>query len=113
MCIEGYAINLMNMVKIPPVLVKSLNTAIGHYMNDVYMVVDAAQEDHDLKEVQIKKAIVEYHIEESPLVKGLKEFKAALLTKYNIEAASSNSKKENLLTREQSDKITAVIEKNF
>ena len=50
-CIEGYAIDLINMIKIPPVLVKSLNTAIGAYLNDTYMVYDAAQEDHDLKEV--------------------------------------------------------------
>ena len=46
---EGYAITLMNLVKLPPVMVKSMETSIGVYLNDYYMVYDAAQEDHDVK----------------------------------------------------------------
>lgn len=46
--IEGYAITLMNIVKLPPVMVKSLETSIGVYLNDYYIVYDAAQEDHDV-----------------------------------------------------------------
>lgn len=101
-CIEGYAIDFMNMLKIPPVLNKSLSTAIGHYLNDFYMVYDAAQEDHDLKEVQIKKAIVTYNLEtNNPLIKAMKELKAALLTKYNIRAFASKSQTEKPLTKVQ------------
>ena len=39
---EGYAIDLMNMVKFPPVHTKSLETSIGIYLNDYYLVEDAA-----------------------------------------------------------------------
>lgn len=46
--IEGYAIDFMNLLKIPPVLTKSLETSIGLYLNDYYMVVDAAHEDHEV-----------------------------------------------------------------
>ena len=47
--IEGYAIDLMNIVKLPTVMTKSLETSIGAYLNDYYMVYDAAFEDHDIK----------------------------------------------------------------
>lgn len=104
----------MNIVKIPPVLVKSLNTAIGHYLNDVYMVYDAAQEDHDLKEVQIKKAIAEYELEtENSFVQALKQFKAALLTKYNIRSFASKSTTAKPLTKQQHAQIEKVVLENF
>jgi len=46
--IEGYAISLLNMVKIPPVMVKSLETSLGIVLNDYYTVYDAAFEDHEV-----------------------------------------------------------------
>lgn len=78
--VEGYAIALMNIVKLPPVMVKSLATSIGVYLNDYYMIYDAANEDHDVKLIQLKKATSEYNLEtEDPLISKLKEFEAALL----------------------------------
>lgn len=38
----------MNMVKFPTVMTKSLETSLGAYLNDYYMVYDAANEDHDM-----------------------------------------------------------------
>jgi len=100
-CIEGYAIDLMNMVKIPHVLVKSLETAIGHYLNDFYMVYDAAQEDHGLQQVQIKRAIRDYNLEEEdPLVKALKAFRLAFMTKFDIRAHASKAETEKPLTKQ-------------
>jgi len=81
--IEGYAISLMNIVKIPPVLAKSLETSIGIYLNDYYQVIDAAHEDHELQFLQLLKAVKHYNLEEEdPLIKALIGFKQALLTKF-------------------------------
>ena len=57
MCLEGYAIALLNLLKLPPVMVKSMETSIGIYLNDYYMVYDAAREDHNIQLVELKKAI--------------------------------------------------------
>ena len=46
--IEGYAIDLMNMMKLPPVMTKSVQTSIGVHLNDYYQVYDAAKEDHEV-----------------------------------------------------------------
>lgn len=92
---EGYAITLMNIVKLPPVMVKSLETSIGVYLNDYYMVYDAAHEDHDVGMMQLKKASSEYNLErDDPLISKLKEFKAALLTKFKLLAWASKSETE-------------------
>jgi hypothetical protein len=100
----------MNMVKLPPVLVKSLSTAIGHFLNDFYMVYDAANEDHDLKEVQIKRAIKEHNLEvEDPLVKSLKAFRLGLLTKFKISAYTSKSDTDKPLTKQQLSDMNVVL----
>ena len=81
----------MNMVKIPPVLVKSLETSIGLYLNDYYMVYDAAAEDHDVKILQLKRAIRDYKMEEDdPIVRGLSEFRMAMLTKYDVRVGQED-----------------------
>ena len=51
------------MLKIPPVLIRQIETAIGMTLNDYYMVYDAAHEDHDVELVQLKKAKKEYNLE--------------------------------------------------
>ena len=53
----------MNLVKLPPVMVKAMETSIGLYLNDYYMVYDAAHEDHDIHMTQLKKAMHEYNLE--------------------------------------------------
>lgn len=99
--VEGYAIALMNIVKLPPVMVKSLETSIGIYLNDYYMIYDAAHEDHDVRLMQLKKATSEYNLEtEDPLISKLKEFEAALLSKFKILAWASKSETEKPLTKE-------------
>ena len=100
--VEGYAITLMNLVKLPPVMVKSMETSIGVYLNDYYMVYDAAQEDHDVQLMELKKAIHEYELEtEDPLIFKLKEFKAALVTKFKILSWASKQETEKPLTKVQ------------
>jgi len=49
MAIEGYAINMMNIHKLPPLMPSKLQPCIGIYLNDYYMVYDAAKEDHDVE----------------------------------------------------------------
>lgn len=110
--LEGYAITLMNMVKLPPVMVKSLETSIGVYLNDYYMVYDAAHEDHDVKLVQLKKASSEYNLEtEDPLVSKLKEFKAALLTKFKLLAHASKLETDKPLTKSHHETIKKTLAK--
>jgi len=110
--LEGYAITLMNMVKLPPVMVKSLETSIGVYLNDYYMVYDAAHEDHDVKLVQLKKALSEYNLEtEDPLISKLKEFKAALLTKFKLLAYASKSETDKPLTKSHHETIKKTLAK--
>ena len=92
----------MNLVKLPPVMVKSMETSIGVYLNDYYMVYDAAQEDHDVQLMELKKAIHEYELEtEDPLISKLKEFKAALVTKFKILSWASKQETEKPLTKVQ------------
>ena len=62
----------MNTVKLPPVMVKSLETSLGMHLNDYYLVYDAAHEDHDVTLVELKKAIQHHKLKtEDPLLKRL------------------------------------------
>ena len=57
-------------------------------LNDYYMVYDSAHEDHDVELIQLKKAKREYNLErEDSLIKSIKEFRAALLTQFEIHVA--------------------------
>ena len=81
--VKTYAIELMNIVKLPQVLTRSLETSIGLYLNDYYMVHDAIYEDHDVKMLQLLKAVREHKLEtEDPLVSSLKQFKSGMLRKF-------------------------------
>ena len=87
-------------------MVKSVQTAIGLYLNDYYTVYDAAHEDHDVALVQLKKAIHQYKLEtEDPLISKLAEFKAALLTKFKVTAWASKAQTERPLSKAQHQKI--------
>ena len=80
------------------------------YLNDYYMVYDAAKEDHDVQIVQLKKAIHEYELETAdPLISKLKEFRAALLTRFKILAWASKQETEKPLTKAQHQKITDTL----
>ena len=49
---------------------------MGIYLNDYYMAIDAAHEDHDIVQVQQQKAIKEYGLKENdPLIKALATLK--------------------------------------
>lgn len=102
----------MNMVKFPTVLTKSLETTIGAYLNDYYMVYDAAHDDHDIQLVQLKKAIREHALEtEDEHIKTLKAFKQAMLSKFEIFAKASKSETEKPLTKLQHKAIKATLDK--
>ena len=83
-------------------MVKSMQTSLGLYLNDYYMVYDAAQEDHDVQIVQLQKAIHDYELEKTdPLISKLREFKAALLTRFKILSWASKQETEKPLTKAQ------------
>ena len=110
--IEGLAIDLMNIVKLPPVLTKSLETSIGVYLNDYYMVFDAAMEDHDIQLVQLKKAIRDYKLaSEDPQIKWLLELKKGMQSRFYVEAYASKKETEKALTKVQHKDIKTVLAK--
>lgn len=102
----------MNIVKLPPVMVKSLETSIGIYLNDYYMVYDAAREEHNIQMMQLKLAIHEYKLtREDPLITKLEAFKSALLTKFKILAWASKAETPKTLTKAQHGTIKEALEK--
>ena len=81
-------------------------------LNDYYMVYDAAHEDHEVELVQLKKAKKEYNLEEEDsMIKSLKEFKAALLTQFEIHASSETPDFE--LTAEQKGTVKKILDKTI
>ena len=81
-------------------------------LNDYYMVYDAAHEDHEVELVQLKKAKKEYNLEEEDsMIKSLKEFKAALLTQFEIHASGDTPDFE--LTAEQKGSVKKILDKTI
>ena len=107
--IKAQAIDLINMIKFPQVLTRSMETSLGLYLNDYYNVIDAIKEDHDVKFVQLKKAIHVYKLEEEDtLVKSLKNFRQAMLGKFKI--ILTNEKSAKALTKTQHGDIDKALQ---
>mmetsp|Transcript_4976 Transcript_4976/g.6629 ORF Transcript_4976/g.6629 Transcript_4976/m.6629 type:complete len:174 (+) Transcript_4976:970-1491(+) len=101
----------MNIMKLPPVMTKSVQTSIGVYLNDYYMVYDAAREDHDVDIVQLKKAIKEQNLEaEDQRIKALRNLRQAILLKYNCPARVSKKDTERYLSKAQHGVIKKTLE---
>ena len=84
--IEGYAIDLMNILKISAGTKTKFKPTVASYLTDYYMSVDAAYEDHCVEHLELLKAIDHYKLEsEDPLIKMLKRLKVSILSKYKIE----------------------------
>ena len=77
------------------------------------MVYDAAKENHDVRDVQIKKSIMAHNLEtEDHLIRHLKEFKRALLSRFLIQAQEGEQPESDTpLTEEQKKELVKALAK--
>ncbi len=61
--IEGYAIDLMNILKFSAGTKTKFKSTVSGYLQDYYLPVDAAYEDHCVEHLELLKAIAHYKLE--------------------------------------------------
>lgn len=85
----------MNLMKIQNGVTTKFRSTVMSYLQDYYMVVDAAKEDYNVEHLQVLKAIDQYNFEtDDSLIKALKRLKLAIMGKFRIEHTSDETKVE-------------------
>ena len=96
------------MLKFPSVIPKSLQTAIGLYLNDYYQIYDAAKEDHDVEILQVRKAIKEHNLEtEDSRIMALKRLQQAIYSKFHFVSV----KAEGTLSKPQLKSVKKCLQR--